>query len=251
VAGIEWRYDSKIFDNADIRLLYRFYLEDKLPRSEWEYITRNCSNLDFMCNANYDDGGHVQLSYVGKLILLAYLEENYDPMTAIFKKEVFEKTASMICRGPENDRRRRERTGVSHGYCFAFADMDNLKQFNSIYGHATTDMVLKKLAKTINMEMLDIPGSMCARRSGDEFWIMFKAGNREDAQNLLDSLCDTIKQITVPEVKKEISCTIAAVFVGKGMQADWHRCESIMEKLHKEMKQKQKGIAHVSQYDVT
>jgi len=54
---------------------------------------------------------------------------------------------------------------------FAIIDLDNFKQINDTYGHATGDIVLKKLSEIIRFNLPD--GCYACRYGGEEFAVIF------------------------------------------------------------------------------
>ncbi len=244
--SIEWQYNPKTFDALDIRLLNILYRHGTLNASRWRRLQRQSSgvNLDFLTQGMAEND--IMLSDFGRLVLSVYLDEKKDGLTMLFNKEVFEKLAKQICPSKENDRRNTSQNRKSNsGYCFAFADMDDLKQFNKDYGHSIADEVIRKEAETLEQAVEDKQDSLCARRSGDEFWLMFRVKNQEEAKNILNTACEKVKQVRIEGVDRTASCTIAAVFVPGDSRIEWQECVTRMETLHNEMKKNSKGAARV------
>lgn len=91
-------------------------------------------------------------------------------------------------------------------------DLDHFKEINDTYGHATGDLVLKKVAQVLRgvFRETDIVG----RVGGDEFMVFLKnVGNPEVVQRLMSTLNSRIRAVTVDDLPEEtLSCSIGAAF---------------------------------------
>lgn len=68
----------------------------------------------------------------------------------------------------------------------ALLDLDYFKQVNDRYGHEAGDEVIKLLASL--MQNLSRSEDICIRQGGDEFLILFQAGNEQKAIHKIDRL---------------------------------------------------------------
>jgi len=82
---------------------------------------------------------------------------------------------------------------IGAGHCVAVLclDLDRFKEINDLFGHATGDMVLQRVGKTVSA-LLD-PSHMLARLGGDEFAIILPAISSPGvagrlAENILEAL---------------------------------------------------------------
>jgi diguanylate cyclase (GGDEF)-like protein len=75
-------------------------------------------------------------------------------------------------------------------YTLAYMDVDNFKQINDRFGHATGDNLLKTVAQTMrgNLRRTDI----VARMGGDEFIVMLPATVNETARKVIQKLHRTL-----------------------------------------------------------
>ena len=64
--------------------------------------------------------------------------------------------------------------------CFLIMDIDHFKQYNDTYGHQMGDEALIKVATCIK-DSLNRDDDTCFRLGGEEFGILFKASNKENA----------------------------------------------------------------------
>jgi diguanylate cyclase (GGDEF)-like protein len=70
-------------------------------------------------------------------------------------------------------------------YCIVMADIDHFKQFNDTHGHDTGDDVLRIVAQ----ELAKVRGGGKAfRYGGEEFTLLFKRKNVEDAEPFIESI---------------------------------------------------------------
>ena len=74
-------------------------------------------------------------------------------------------------------------------------DIDNFKKINDTYGHLTGDLILKRLAATLQetVRTIDIP----ARYGGEEFVVILPETNKEDACVIAERVRKKISEIVV------------------------------------------------------
>ena len=254
---IYWQYDSSVFDMCDIRILCRLYREKHLEKSLWNRLPRrggDIQQLKFLIDKVEKDTDFVEISRFGTIVLATYLGERQDKLTKLFKKEVFEETVNYLLPGKERRRNLERRTVFSHcqGYCLAFADIDNLKKFNETYGHSRTDDVIKEIAIVLADSVFEQPGSFAARRSGDEFWLLFESNDFDSACSVLEKTCQKVKEIRISGIKLPTSVSIAGIYVSKQSQTSWKACEKRLEELHQRLKSSKdlKGTALCKSFPV-
>jgi len=80
-----------------------------------------------------------------------------------------------------------------HGTPFSciFSDIDNFREFNNQYGHATGDWVLKSTARLISENLRQ--GDIMARYGGEEFVILLPLTGLQEGQALADRLRQLIE----------------------------------------------------------
>lgn len=84
-------------------------------------------------------------------------------------------------------------------------DADKFKQINDTYGHPAGDLVLKALAKALNVRAGDIVG----RLGGEEFGITLPETDAESAQEFARRLLDQIRQCRVSDGEHTLSFTVS------------------------------------------
>ncbi len=93
-------------------------------------------------------------------------------------------------------------------FSVAILDLDNFKAINDVFGHATGDDTLKKLAECMDSQKR-IP-DILARYGGDEFVILMPETEASDALTFMERILTKVQQIEVQEnVSMTISCGIA------------------------------------------
>ncbi len=242
---IEWQYDPDIFINIDLRILNKFYTYGKLSEREWKRLKRQHIDSDLSFMKKKEHGQDIILSDFGRVGLAAYLGQQRDILTGLFNKSAFESVAMRICPDTANEHRIKEVRKSGPDYCFIFADIDNFKAFNTEYGHSLADNVIKAIANKFDETNMKFKGSLCARRSGDEFWMVFESDSIEQAGQHLELLRNSIKTIKVENVDKNPSCTFSAVYIPSKVNTPWLECECKMQELHKKMKKNNKGSVEI------
>lgn len=109
-------------------------------------------------------------------LLLHHLEEFYfkDSLTGLYNKHGYLQRAEQFIA-----RAAMQKETVT---CFLF-DLDHLKQINDTYGHAEGDFAIQ----VIGQALLHVirPEDICARFSGDEFYLLTSGYSKKDADDLL------------------------------------------------------------------
>lgn len=72
--------------------------------------------------------------------------------------------------------------------CIAFIDIDDFKQFNTLYGHSVGDSVLKYIANIFLKNVAYIPHTYAIRNGGDEFIIVSQSMSSVDFIRLLNKM---------------------------------------------------------------
>lgn len=100
-----------------------------------------------------------------------------------------------------------------HPFSVAIIDLDNFKTINDIFGHATGDEALKKLAECMKKQKRG--PDILARYGGDEFVFLMPETKADNSQKLLERLRKQVYQIDFGNnMKMTISCGIAESIPG-------------------------------------
>jgi len=112
-----------------------------------------------------------------------------DSLTGLLNHETFRDSSI-----GEIDRIRREiESGKARNIvdCFAYIDFDKFKDINDIYGHNFGDDLLRSVSKVIkNTRKSDLKG----RLGGDEFGIYFVNVERQEVDNLSETISENINE---------------------------------------------------------
>lgn len=109
-------------------------------------------------------------------LLLHHLEDFYskDSLTGLYNKHGYLQRADQLIAHAS-----RQNETVT---CFLF-DLDHLKQINDTYGHAEGDFAIQVIGQAL-LHVIK-PDDICARFSGDEFYLLTSGYSKKDADDLL------------------------------------------------------------------
>lgn len=93
--------------------------------------------------------------------MLIERERDYDLLTGLFSRRAFYRQAEELFQNPEE-------LGVA---ALVMLDLDNLKQTNDNFGHYWGDKYIRQAGQCFASSVPE--GTICARVSGDEFYILF------------------------------------------------------------------------------
>lgn len=97
-----------------------------------------------------------------------------------------------------------ETTGIA--FFVAIADIDFFKKFNDEHGHDCGDMVLKEVSGVLKNGVRR--KGYAARWGGEEFLLVFKEKNREDAVSTVTRIVDEIRNLSIRYGEEELGVTI-------------------------------------------
>ncbi|SOB99304.1 diguanylate cyclase (GGDEF)-like protein [Ureibacillus xyleni] len=119
-------------------------------------------------------------------IVILKKEVQLDGLTGLANRRTFDATI-------------KEWTLQKHSFSLVFLDIDNFKKVNDTYGHLVGDDVIKYLANIINNYTGE--DDLSFRYGGEEFGILIKDKNEEDAYNIAEQLRLKIEQTKSPTGK--------------------------------------------------
>jgi len=96
-------------------------------------------------------------------------------------------------------------------------DVDNFKNFNDRYGHASGDSVLKAVAKTLSEHVR--PVDMAARYGGEEFVLILSGMDVDEAKALANLICKMIEALGIPNEGSKIT-SVLTVSMGGATSSD-------------------------------
>ncbi len=95
--------------------------------------------------------------------------------------------------------------------CFALMDVDHFKQYNDTYGHQMGDEVLITIGKVLR-DSLNRSDDYCFRLGGEEFGVLFKAENINNALEFVNKIRFNIEDEEIPHEKNSASQYVTASF---------------------------------------
>ena len=99
------------------------------------------------------------------------------------------------------------RTG--RGILLFFMDIDGMKQINDTFGHGEGDLVLKRMAKALNMTFRD--SDVIARLGGDEFAVLAIEASDNSEAAIRARLREDLKSVSGGETRYTINLSLGAV----------------------------------------
>ena len=99
------------------------------------------------------------------------------------------------------------------------ADVDTFKNVNDVYGHATGDLILKKVANILKSAFRSI--DYVCRIGGDEFAIIMVDVTQDLYYTITDKIAEANRQLAQPEDKlPAVSLSVGVAFSGREMQGE-------------------------------
>jgi diguanylate cyclase (GGDEF)-like protein len=145
--------------------------------------------------------GNLGAVAIQNALLYSWVEELAirDSLTGLFVRRHFMK------RFQEEVRRALERKGGE--LSLLMLDIDKFKWYNDKYGHATGDIVLKRIASTIN-GMIHV-GDMAARYGGEEIAILLVGADQKKAIRLAEAIRKKIETQPIAVRREEHNVTVS------------------------------------------
>lgn len=110
----------------------------------------------------------------------------YDEMTQLYNRRYGDKNLLKM-------KAQMQISGIK--YCVAIGDIDFFKKVNDNYGHEAGDEVLIHVARVLKEQLL-ANGFVC-RWGGEEFLIVIESHTIEQAEHILQSILDTLRNQTI------------------------------------------------------
>lgn len=124
------------------------------------------------------------------------------------------------------------------------ADIDNFKHINDTYGHQAGDIILKDVAKTIQMKCRQI--DVVARYGGEEFIVMLSGAGEKEAFDVADKIRAAVES---KRFKFKNDTYITTISLGVSEYSGEKNKDELIEKTDKALyKSKHEGKNRVSTY---
>lgn len=126
----------------------------------------------------------------------------YDEMTQLYNRRYGDKNLLKM-------KAQMQISGIK--YCVAIGDIDFFKKVNDNYGHEAGDEVLIHVARVLKEQLL-ANGFVC-RWGGEEFLIVIESHTIEQAEHILQSILDTLRNQTITYQEQQIRVTMSMCLV--------------------------------------
>lgn len=174
--------------------IFEEIFERKSMNFEWVYI--NKAQEEVPCEVTI-----VRIPLEKEDIIVAYsrdlreLNHTLELNDRLSKMAYYDLLTGVTSRARFTERLETSFTSMSceDGFALALFDIDNFKNVNDSYGHVIGDVVLKKVAKSI--ENILPKNAMIARYGGDEFILQFNHINKQELEALLQKIVHEITTI--------------------------------------------------------
>lgn len=134
-------------------------------------------------------------------------EINIDPLTQVRNRLSFNNVAAKLFKRYSNTGFSLDATPIS----MAMLDIDHFKKFNDTYGHVAGDEVLKHVASNFKNELLKFDStSQVFRFGGEEFIIIFRGSNSEQAAQILKQIQRSTAENPLRLDGKSLPVTVSA-----------------------------------------
>ena len=118
-----------------------------------------------------------------------------DPLTKLYNRRYF---TSIFPK--ELARAKREKKKVT----FIMLDVDNFKLYNDTYGHPAGDMALSKIAAVLK-EFANRGSDTAFRMGGEEFALMLEFEHKEQLEQHLQRLIESVESLQIPHINNNAS----------------------------------------------
>jgi diguanylate cyclase (GGDEF)-like protein len=117
-----------------------------------------------------------------------------DGLTGISNRRLFDKRYFDVSKFAIRNKRR---------ITIIFVDIDFFKEFNDHYGHAKGDVVLKKVAQTLQ-QGASRPLDLVARFGGEEFVILLTDSSDTEGALVAEKVREKVEELSIPHIKSTI-----------------------------------------------
>lgn len=207
-----------IYDDSDCAYIYiPLFFEDR----KFGYIALAYEDNQIDChfrlvqwqmNINQMLQGIYEAKRTGMLV--SHLEEIYmkDALTGLYNKHGYNHLEDPLLSRAISD----------HLPLTVFMiDMNGLKKINDTYGHKEGDFAIRILGQAIESTAKE--GDICARFSGDEFYILTAGLSEQDAQNRIESITSYLhnyNKLGTKDYPVSCSCGYASTYPAPGFTSE-------------------------------
>lgn len=193
------RIASDIFANPPTCQDSCCWSKDEFHIQNWQLREFNGSGILIVLRKNREIG-----EYEGQLLAKGLHVLSEPLQRALEYEDLYEQASRDTLTGLVNRRVFEERIGPvlaqakrhGHPVTLACMDLDRFKQVNDTFGHAVGDMVLQRVA--ITMEKMVRSCDILARMGGDEFMLIMPDTSIKAGKILAERLCQTVNSLDLP-----------------------------------------------------
>ena len=161
-----------------------------------------------------------------------------DGLTGIYNRRHFNDTFPKVINSAKRE---------NELVCFLLMDIDHFKQYNDNYGHQAGDEALVKFAQCLK-DNLHRADDIAFRLGGEEFGIIYKAGDRKKAFEFADSIRQKIEDL---QITHQYSLVAKVITASMGLVATYANEIEDMDTVYKQAddllyRSKQQGRNRVS-----
>jgi diguanylate cyclase (GGDEF)-like protein len=164
-----------------------------------------------------------EIEKLKKEILLLRKITFKDPLTGLYNRRGFLNEVNRLVKMVDGIQQRMptNSSNLFENLGLIFVDLDDFKKINDNFGHKVGDMVLKKIAETLekSLRKFDIVG----RWGGDEFVILTLGVGRPIVLSIAQRLKNKVESLVFKEKKKKFNLTAsfgATVFSSKDFKIE-------------------------------
>ncbi|WP_373003002.1 diguanylate cyclase [Sulfurimonas sp.] len=125
-----------------------------------------------------------------------------DELTSLYNRRYFNEIFPKLINSAKRE---------NQNICFAVMDIDYFKLYNDTYGHISGDNALKSISRSLKSS-LTRADDYCFRLGGEEFGILFKGLDKEQATILIEHMKQNIEDLKIKHEKNSVSKYITASF---------------------------------------
>jgi diguanylate cyclase (GGDEF)-like protein len=125
-----------------------------------------------------------------------------DELTTLYNRRYFNEIFTSFI----NSAKRKNET-----ICFVMLDIDHFKQYNDTYGHASGDSALAAFSLALK-ESFTRADDYCFRLGGEEFGVLFKGLDKEEAKRLVEGVRKKIEDLQIEHKNNSASKYLTASF---------------------------------------
>ena len=194
-----------LFDGEELEEEEGDYLYYKMENNRPRYYSVKLNSLH---KRNTQDGrGYLAVladttAHVEQVRSLKTLADR-DPLTGLYNRRYFAAMSGEMLS---------EAKTLGEPASLLIFDIDHFKGINDEYGHQAGDLILRSVSNSINRQVRDI--DILARFGGDEFVLMLRSANADDAETAANRICAAVRDTKYMFDGRRIPVTLSVGIAG-------------------------------------